>query len=183
MWFRARVVGTLNQNSLGTGNIATFTLFDPTAVTAGQQDVRYTIRRILISPVLQITGSGGTGAANDVYRAAYGIYVRRTGESLPNPDLINPIDQDADWLWKAVATTNPIAGVPFTINNVLLSNHKNQQLLLDVKAQRRLDNKDQLVFLAQLDNYEITGTGHTLGASVCNGVIDTSVLYQRAMRH
>lgn len=157
-------------------------LFDPTAIVAGSQDLRLTIRRILLSLSSIFTVAGGTAAVGDAYEAGFGIYVNRVGESpLPNPLLPTAADQRADWLWLDTAPLLMTAAPPSNFSYIGMANLKNTPGLIDVKAMRKLDQDERLTLLATVRGTDIVN-GHAPATITWNARSEASVLYSRTMR-
>jgi len=164
------------------------TLFDPTNVIAGMQDLRLTLRRLRFSFGAVVTVTGATLVTGDVISLYWGVALCKAGEA-NDPSCAGTTGQRADWLWLETQALIFGGNSPqsFTVGG--LRNVENQNGLIDIKAQRKVD-QDQVVALYAIisnGNHEgqaasDTGSTHTATAAVINGSILTSAVYSRTMK-
>lgn len=179
-WDRFRVAAAAKNNILNT--VAGYTLFDPTAVVQGNQDLRLTMMRLMVDVLYVVGLSGGTAAAGDVYNLGMGIAILGVAEPVPDPLMSTAAAQRTDWLWLS-AITLLVPGVPavFTAANVS-RNLQNQLNLVDIKAKRKLDQDQVIKLMFRVDGTEVNQTGHSPGTATVANDTNVSVLYQRTMR-
>jgi len=151
------------------------TLWDPTNVIVGQQDLRLTLMRLMLDGYIAVTL---TNAANpSVTVVSLGIYLG-TPTEIRDPSLPAAVDRNTDWLWLNHEKQTIVAASPVLLNvgfqRVLQNTTAN---MVDLRTKRKLE-MDQVISLAIRFN---DGNSAATGATVSTNLW-TSVLYQRTMR-
>lgn len=161
------------------------TLFNPTDVIAGMQDLRLTLRRLRFSLAIVPTITGAGLVANDVIILYAGVTLATAGE-LANPAIDTGTGQRDDWLWLGQFPMVFGGASPqsfFSLTAGIERNIENQTGLIDIKAQRKLE-QDELISLYLVVNNDasIGATVNVPTAAVVSGEVTTSVVYERTMR-
>jgi len=152
-------------------------LFQPDIFTAAATDSSFTLKRmkLLIESVLFVGIGGGTGI---FMKMAFGIYMADKNALLRDPLLGTTDDQQADWL----ALWNDIAAIPQAPPATLIGQASAQRgrdtTMIDVKAQRRVNELQTVIFVMN---------GRTMGGTLpgtfsWNTQLTTSNLTSRSMR-
>lgn len=174
--------------ALGDGTTigAGFTVFDPTAVVVGAQDLRLTVIRLrLMRGTIVSKITGGTAAAGDIIAFFEGILMTEAGSPTTeqDPAQSNAASQRADWLYLGQGPVALTAALPSATAITNPWNEKNALSLIDVKSKRKLDQGQILKYIVGVKTTTVEGNAHTVTAGTLNGVAVSSVLYQRTMRH
>lgn len=176
-------VGT-NIAAAGAAGVAAFsTLFDPTNVIAGMQDLRLTLRRlrVLLSGVATLGGAGGA-VANDVFTIFMGITLASPAET-PDPAVIGATGQRDDWLWLYTQQLQFTGAAPQSFSVIPTYNLKNQIGLIDVRAMRKIDQDQTIQFVAKVNTAEPSLTSaHTVATATLQFQLVSSALYSRTMK-
>lgn len=152
------------------------TLWDPSAMVAGDQDLRLTLMRLMVDGHVAITL---TGAANpSETNVAFGIYLAGSDEGLRDPTLPNASDRHADWLWLNHSAVGVTLASPILIGgNIGTRNIQNTTGLTDIRTKRKVD-QDQLIKLS----IRFRSAVGAVSAATVQAELYSSVLYQRTMR-
>lgn len=164
------------------------TVWDPTSITAGSQDLRLTMRRLMLGGGLAFHGTiGSTGAAGDVFSVQFGlgVYLSSSGD-VRNPLLTATADKQTDWLWLSqfilsLTLTGAITTINFAGN--VLRNVENQLQLIDIRTKRKVDQEQQLLLSIAGSSLALDNTiGVTLTGLNTSTRFTSSVLYSRTGR-
>lgn len=178
MWDRAEV---LQRSALGFGVVDFAVLFDPSTIVAGNQDLRVTVRRVLlyVSPFLVFSA-----AVAQALVFGMGIYIKRVGEPARDPLLAAAADQRADWMalqYKGVVVGAGAQTTFLGVADTLITGGARSSLLFDVRAMRKMDQDEQLVLChndKRIDAADFAAPTET--ARAVN--VESSVLYSRTKR-
>lgn len=182
MWDRAPATPQSAGNVLNT-TVST-TIWDPTSVIAGAQDLRLTLMRLLVDGALSVTLAGGTAAIGDIYLISTGIAMVGPSESGADPSLGSAAAEHEDWLWlhhDELVITAGASPFIFPLSNLLIRNLENQTALLDVRAKRKVDQDQVIKISIRVTSPDIVN-GHAPATAVVNHQLFSSVLYQRTGR-
>lgn len=165
------------------------TLWDPTAIIAGPQDLRLTMMRLMLSGTFGLhTTCASTGAAGDVVavRLAMGIYMGSPSES-KNPLLLATTDQQADWLWHhSYALFFTLTGAITAANfggALPTRNLQNTIGLIDIRSKRKVDQDEQIILAYAAETSALDNNiGFNLTAASIAFKLTSSVLYKRTSR-
>lgn len=158
--------------------VVQITLFDPTTVTVGNQDLRLTIRRIRFAFDFQVVFAGG---GNIQQRAFFGIYVARQGEPSRDPSFTSATsDQRTDWMWRSSQPFHP-AGATDQFWIASTQNVLDNEDQPSVRANRKLDEEELVVMTARILRSDPSRDGApTVSRQTLS--VSSSNLYQRTMR-
>lgn len=165
------------------GAVAGITVFDPTTVIAGNQDMRITVRRIRFVFATKLVDTAGSNIGQMV---AAGIYVARAGEPDRDPLYTAAADERTDWMWHWSTTIFGAAAAETIIvgpaaGSAQGANAIDGNDLCSVRAMRKLDQDEviRLVFSRKRLDPAVDAAPTTTRQVI--GVIP-STLYQRTMR-
>lgn len=192
---RRNVPLTEGQNIFAASTAAIATLFDPTNVIAGMQDLRLTVRRIRFTACFTVNIVGATLVQNDAIALYLGVLMGQPSENAV-PSLIAAGGQREDWLWLGTTSLVFGAAAPQNFTPSILRNIENQAGgafavgLIDIKAQRKVDQDEAILLYAQVDNTNQPGGSRSLtnvahnatAATIVTGSVVSSVLYSRTMK-
>ena len=151
-------------------------IFAPnTLALMAAQDFRVTVLRIKIC----VSAFEIQSANFQVSPAAwlYGVCVLGTDEVLPDPYMVSDADVQADWLWVGTPGVNQGRGAQDS-NETSGNDQYHVDTDIDIKAKRKLDADQRIVFLAKFSDVLITPTS-SLSLHI---QYVSSVLWQRTLR-
>lgn len=179
--------GAANQNIFGSSVPAILTLFNPTDVIAGMQDLRLTLRRLRFS----LTGSyvvTHNGAATDTFICYFGVALTTLNENA-DPSIISALGQRDDWMVLFQDEITGASPVTRILTGPLLRNIENQLYLFDLRTQRKLEQDELVQLYMQISNQNQAGGSRSLAdqtknatAATANMVATVSAVYSRTMR-
>lgn len=172
-WDRVKMIGQ-SGTSIFTGAGTAIIVWDPTQLISGGQDLRVTMRRLMIDGACAFTVTGGA-VGNPIVVSA-GIYIAGAGEPFRNPSLTALADERTDWLWLGHSNFFQNVASPATAAFTQLRNIQNQPLLIDLKANRKLD-QDQVIYMT----FDVPAQFAVSAATITHQFY-SSVLWQRTSR-
>lgn len=164
------------------------TLWNPTDVVAGMQDLRLTMRRLRVSFVISTTITGAGLGNGDIIPLYFGIALSTAGEQA-DPSVAGTRGQRDDWLWLAMVPQQFTGASPQSFVNLpVLRNIENQPNFIDIRTQRKLEQDEVILLYAMVLSLAPNGSvgsnsPDTLPtAATLRGQVQTSVVYERTMR-
>lgn len=175
MWDRNELTGFA---ATGFGTVLGVDVFDPTAIVAGNQDLRVTIRamRLTIFPTFTFSAAVSQGLV-----IGLGAYIRRATETIRDPLLPAAADQRADWMYLAYENFSIAAGAQVIIASDTTFQGDNSIFRPRIRAMRKMD-QDELVTVCLNAKRLDAGTFVAPTQTRVGMVIDASVLYSRTRR-
>lgn len=176
-WDR-RELSTYSASAFGV--VQSVTVFDPTVFVAGTQDVRLTVRRLLLEVFPTVTFSAAV-AQGIIF--GIGVEFRDASSTAHDPLLTGTTDQQADWLYLG-RTIFGIAAGPGTV--VLGDSRLRGKMDWDVfcpniRAMRKCDQEEVLSVNFNMKRQDpATFAAPTVTRQ--GFVVDSSVLFSRTMR-
>lgn len=176
MWDRQET-SFFSANAFGT--VSELAIFDPRTVISGNQDLRLTIRRVLLDIDILFTFSAAVAQPLIV---GIGLYARRVTEGAHDPLLTAAEDQRADWMWLTHFNFTIAAGAGSYVTGEFGSQVNGTSLNHpSIRAMRKLD-QDELLVLAANTKRADPATFAAPTQTRFGIVADASVLYSRTMR-
>lgn len=157
--------------------LVSVTLFDPTTVVAGSQDLRLTVRRIRFEWGVKLVYGAGANVPQVIYA---GVYPRRATEAIADPSFANASDQRADWMWHSAIGVLP-ATAAFTLflaqdDNVIDGSDRSS-----IRVNRKLDQDMLITLVTKIQRDDPAADAlPTVSRQVLTA--GASTLYSRSMR-